>query len=61
MVITENLIDLRQIELVNFSNVMELSERNATISFLTFANFIMLAIYKVIFGSIVPRISENLK
>ena len=61
MVLTENLTELRQIEPVNFLDVVDLSERNATISFFTFANSIMPAIYKVIFGSTMPRISEDLK
>ena len=61
MVITENLAELRQIEPVNFLDVVDLSERNATISFFTFANSIMPTIYKVIFSSTMPRISEDLK
>ena len=61
MVITENLTYLSQIEPVHFSDVVDLSERNATISFFIFSNCIMLAIYKVIFGSIIPRISEDLR
>ena len=61
MVITENLTDLRQIEPVHFSDVVDLSERNATISFFTFSNCIMPAIYKVIFGSTMTRISEDLR
>ena len=61
MVITENLIDLKLIEPIKFLDVVDLSKRNATISFFTFANSIMHAIHKVIFGSIMPRISEDLK
>ena len=61
IVITENLTELRQIELVNFSDVVDLFERNATISFFTFENSIIAAIYKIIFGSTMPRMSEDLK
>lgn len=61
MVITENLTDLRQIEPVHFLDNVDLSERNATIYFFTFSNCIMPAIYKVIFGSTMPRISEDLR
>ena len=41
MVITENLTELRQIEPINFSDVVDLFESKATISFFTFANSIM--------------------
>ena len=61
MVITENLTKFRHIELVNFLDVVDLSERNATISFFTFANSIMPTVYKVIFGCTMPRINEYLK
>ena len=61
MVITENLAELRQIESVNFSEGTNLSQRNATISFFTFARLVMPAIYKVIFGSFMAKISEDLK
>ena len=60
MVIIENLTKIRQIELVNFLDVVDLSDRNATISFFTFANSIMPAIYRVFFGSTMPRISKDL-
>lgn len=49
MVITENLGELREIEPINFLEAVDLSQRNATIYFFTFASSIMLAIYKVIF------------
>ena len=52
---------LRQIESVNFLDVVDLSERNATIFFFTFVNSIMHAIYKAIFGSTMLRINEDLK
>ena len=61
MVITENLGELREIEPINFLEDVDLSQRNATISFFTFASSIIPAIYKVIFGSYMPKISENLK
>ena len=46
---------------MNFLDVVDLSERNATISFFSFANSIMPAIYKIIFVSIMQSISEDLK
>ena len=46
---------------MNFLDDVDLSEINATISFFTFANLIIPAIYKFIFGSTMPRISEDLK
>ena len=61
MVITENLGELREIEPINFLEVVGLSQRNATISFFTFASSIMPAICKVIFGSYMPKINEDLK
>ena len=61
MVITENLGELREIEPVNFQEVVDLSQRNASISFLTFSSSIMPAIYKVIFGSYMAKISGDLK
>ena len=44
MVITENLDELRQIEPVHFSKDTDLSQRNATISFFTFASSVIPAI-----------------
>jgi hypothetical protein len=61
MVITENLDELKQIEPINFSDSTDLSQRNATSSFFTFVGSVMLALHKLIFGSFMPRISEDLK
>ena len=61
MIITKNLDELRQMELVHFSNDTDLSQRNATISFFTFASSVIPALYKLIFGSSMPRIGEDLK
>ena len=61
MVITENLDELKQIEPINFSDSKKLSQRNATISFFTFVGSVMPALHKLIFGSFMPRISEDLK
>ena len=61
MVITENLGELREIEPVNFLEGTNLSQRNATISFFTFASSIMPTRYKVIFWSYMQKISEDLK
>ena len=61
MVTIENLDELKQIEPINFSDSTNLSQRNATISFFTFAGVVMPALYKLIFGSFMPRIGEDLK
>ena len=61
MIITENLDELRQIEPVHFSEDTNLSQRNATIYFFTFASSVIPALHKLIFGSSMPRISEDLK
>ena len=61
IVITENLPSMQQMEPVYFSDGVDLSERNATISFFDFENWIMLVVYKVIFGSTMPRTNEDLK
>ena len=59
--ITKNLDELRQIEPTNFSDSTNLSQRNATISFFTFASSVIPALHKLIFGSFMPRVSEDLR
>ena len=61
MVITKNLDELNQIEPINFLDSTNLSQRNSTISFFTFVGSVMPALHKLIFGSFMPRISEDLK
>ena len=61
MIITENLDELRQMELVHFLDDTYLSQRNAIIYFFTFASSVIPSMYKLIFGSSMPRISEDLK
>ena len=61
MIITKNIDELRQMELVHFLDDTDLPERNATISFFTFASSVIPALYKLIFGSSMPRIGEYLK
>ena len=61
MVITENLDELKQIEPIKFLDRTDFSKRNATSSFFTFVGSVMPAIHKLIFGSFMPRISEDLK
>ena len=61
MVITENLDELRQIEPIHFSEDTNLSQRNAIISFFTFASSVIPILYKLIFGSSMPRINDDLK
>ena len=48
-------------EPVHFLDDTDLSQRNVTISFFTFASLVILALYKLIFGSSMPRIGEDLK
>ena len=61
MIITKNLDELRKIEPTNFSDSTNLSQRNATISFFTFASSVIPALHKLIFGSFMPRVSEDLR
>ena len=61
MIITENLHELRQMEPVHFSDNTDLSQRNATMTFFTFSSMVIPAIYKLIFGSIMPGIGADLK
>ena len=61
MIITENLNELRQMEPVHFSDDTDLSQRNATMTFFTFATSVIPALYKLIFGSTMPRIGGDLK
>ena len=61
MIITENLNELRQIEPIHFSDSTNLSQRNETMSFFTFASSVIPALYKLIFGSTMPRIGADLK
>ena len=61
MVITENLTILQQIEPIYFSDGVDLSERNATISFFVFSSWIMPIVYNIIFVSTMPRINEDLR
>lgn len=60
MIITKNLNELRQIKPVHFSDDTDLSQRNATMSFFTFASSVIPALYKLIFGSTMPRIGGDL-
>ena len=61
MVITENLDELKQIEPIDFSYSIYLSQRNSTISFFTFVGSVMPTLHKLIFSYFMPRISEDLK
>ena len=61
MIITENLHELRQMEPVHFSDNTYLSQRNATMNFFTFSSTVIPAIYRLIFGSTMPRIGADLK
>ena len=48
-------------EPIHFSDDTNLSRRNATISFFTLASSVIPALSKLIFGSFMPRIGEDLK
>jgi hypothetical protein len=61
LIITENLETLKQMDPAYFSDQVDLTERNSTMSFFYFTNKIMEAIYKLIFGSTMPRIQEDFK
>ena len=61
MIITENLTELRQMEPGHFSDDIDLSQRNATMSFFTFASLVIPALYKLIFCSTMQRIGGDLK
>ena len=61
MIITKNLDELRQMKLVHFSDDTDLSQRNATISFFTFEISVIPTLYKLIFGSSMKGIGEDLK
>ena len=61
MVITENLDELRQIEPVHFSKDADLSQRNDSINFFPFTSSVIPVVYRLIFGSSVPRINDDLK
>ena len=61
IIITENLHELRQMEPIYFSNSTNLSQRNATMPFFTFASSVIPALYKLIFGSIMQGIGADLK
>ena len=40
---------------------MDLTKRNSTVTFFYFTNRIMVVVYKLIFGSIMPRIHADFK
>lgn len=61
LIITENLEMLQQMDPTYFSDQVDLTERNSTMSFFYFTNRIMAAIYKLIFVSTMPRIQEDFK
>ena len=61
MIITENLHELRQMEPVHFSDNTDLSQRNSMMNFFTFSSMVIPAIYRLIFGSTMPRIGADLK
>ena len=48
-------------EPIHFSDNTDLSQRNATMNFFTFSSTVIPAIYRLIFGSTMPRIGADLK
>ena len=61
MIITENLSEVKQMEPIYLSEDIDLSQKNAMLSFFTFSSTVIPAIYKLIFGLAMPRIGEELK
>ena len=61
LIITQNMETLQQMDPRYFSDQVDLTERNSTMSFFYFTNRIMAAIYKLIFGSTMLRIQEDFK
>ena len=61
MIIRKNLNELRQMEPIHFLDSTDLSQRNATMFFFTFAISVIPALYKLIFDSTMPRIGVDLK
>ena len=61
MIITENLPKLRQMEPIHFLDDTDLSQRNATMNIFTFSSTVIPTVYRLIFGSTMPRISADLK
>ena len=61
LIITENMETLQLMDPAYFSDQVDLTERNSTMSFFYFTNRVMATIYKLIFGSSMPRIQEDFK
>ena len=61
IVINSNLQTLQQMEPVLFVDNVNLSERNSSMTFINFIDKIMASIYKLIFGTTLPRITQEMK
>lgn len=57
IVINSNLQTLQQMEPEFFTDNVNLSERNSSMTFINFIDKIMASIYKLIFGTTLPRIT----
>ena len=61
IVINSDLQTLQQMEPYFFAENVNLFERNSTMTFISFTHKIMSSIYKLIFGTSLPRMTEEMK
>ena len=61
IVINSNLQTLQQMQPEYFAEYVNLSERNSTMTFISFTDKIMSSIYKLIFGITLPGMTEEMK
>jgi hypothetical protein len=61
IVINNNLQTLQQMQLEFFAENVNLSERNSTMTLISFTDKIMSSIYKLIFGTSLPRMTKEMK
>lgn len=61
IIINSNLQTLPQMEPEFFADNVNLSERNSSMTFFNFTDKIMASIYRLIFGTTLPRLTEEMK
>ena len=61
IVINNNLQELQQMKPLYFTDEVNLSESNSTITYFNFIDKVMSSLYKLIYGMSLPRISEEMK
>ena len=61
IVINDNLQTLHQTEPGFFANNVNLSEKNASMTFFNFTHKIIVVVYKLISGTTLPRLMEEMK